>query len=163
MVYLGGTAPKANIELHDVQFVVGKSIEETYPKLRENWFGSPKGLHLDSYKQVLGADGYEIEIKSYPQSIEEKLYFVNLGGYKKDALPEIHEFGLFVARSNEEAKVKALNSLLKGVEQQHKDELFEVDDCLEMNSIDGNYIHLKPSTKTYNLAPDWFGYNVIGK
>ena len=30
-VYLGGRAPKANIELHDVVFVVGESIEQTYP------------------------------------------------------------------------------------------------------------------------------------
>ena len=32
-VYLGGSAPKANIELHDVVFVTGFSLEETYSKL----------------------------------------------------------------------------------------------------------------------------------
>ncbi|AHH47228.1 hypothetical protein X557_08060 [Francisella tularensis subsp. holarctica PHIT-FT049] len=30
IVYLGGSAPKANIELHDVQFVIADNIEGTY-------------------------------------------------------------------------------------------------------------------------------------
>jgi len=29
LVYVGGTAPGANIELHDIRFVVGQSMEET--------------------------------------------------------------------------------------------------------------------------------------
>jgi hypothetical protein len=37
-VYLGGSAPKANIELHDIQFVVGDKIEDTYEQLRNSWF-----------------------------------------------------------------------------------------------------------------------------
>lgn len=39
-VYLGGRADRCNIELHDVVFVVGSSIEETYPLLAKKWFGS---------------------------------------------------------------------------------------------------------------------------
>ena len=50
LVVLGGRANKANIELHDFRWVVGSKIEDTYPTLRRDWFGSPKGLHIDSYK-----------------------------------------------------------------------------------------------------------------
>ena len=45
-VYLGGRAPKCNTELHDVVFAVGASIEDTYDRLLELWFGSPEGLIL---------------------------------------------------------------------------------------------------------------------
>ena len=52
MVYLGGSAPKANIEVHDIQFVVADKIEDTYDQLKSNWFGNITGLHLDSYKEI---------------------------------------------------------------------------------------------------------------
>ena len=162
IVYLGGSAPKANIELHDIQFVVGDSIEDTYEQLRQNWFGAVKGLHLDSYKALKGADGYQISIQDRPQNFNKKLYFVNLGGYDKSKLNELHEFTLFVAADKTEAKEKAKQSLLKNSLHQHKDNLMEVDDCLEIGSIGGKYIHLTPSDEEYNLKPDWFGYKVIG-
>ena len=52
LVVLGGRAKKANIELHDVRWVIGSKIEDTYDTLRKDWFGSPKGLHIDSYKKI---------------------------------------------------------------------------------------------------------------
>ena len=58
MVYLGGMSLGANIEIHDVQFVAAQTIEDTYPLLRKHWYGTPKGLHLDSYKDLMGTDGY---------------------------------------------------------------------------------------------------------
>ena len=51
LVVLGGRAKKANIELHDVRWVVGSKIQETYDTLRNDWFGFSEGLHIDSYKR----------------------------------------------------------------------------------------------------------------
>ena len=62
LVVLGGRAEKANIELHDVRWVVGSKIEDTYDTLRKDWFGSPKGLHIDSYKKIKYIDGYKINL-----------------------------------------------------------------------------------------------------
>ena len=62
LVLLGGKAKKANIELHDVRWVVGSKIEDTYDTLRKDWFGSPKGLHIDSYKKIKYIDGYKINL-----------------------------------------------------------------------------------------------------
>ena len=62
LVVLGGRANKANIELHDVRWVVGSEIEDTFDALRKNWFGSPKGLHIDSYKKIRSIDGYKINL-----------------------------------------------------------------------------------------------------
>ena len=64
LVVLGGRAKKANIELHDVRWVVGSKIEDTYDTLRKDWFGSPKGLHIDSYKKIQHIDGHKIKIKN---------------------------------------------------------------------------------------------------
>ncbi len=163
MVYLGGMAPGANIELHDVQFVIGKSIEDTYPLLIEHWYGSPRGLHLDSYKELKGADGFEIELKEFPQNSELKLFFVNAGGYQRETLAEQHAFGLFVGKSETEVKNRALNTLLKDSMQQHKDDLFLVENHLLRTPGQKYFIHLKPSTNTFDLNPDWFGYRVIGE
>ena len=162
MVYLGGSAPKANIELHDIQFVIADKIENTYEQLRANWFGNTKGLHIDSYKEIKGADGHKISLQNESQSTEKNLYFVNLGGYQKDKLNELHEFALFVANSETEAKERAKNSLLQGASHQHKDNLMEVDDCLRISSIKGKHIHLHETSETFGLEPDWFGYQVIG-
>ena len=59
---LGGRARKANIELHDVRLVVGSKIEDTYDTLRKDWFGSLKGLHIDSYKKIQYIDGHKINL-----------------------------------------------------------------------------------------------------
>ena len=39
LILLGGRAEKANDELHDVRWVVGSKIEDTYDALRNDWFG----------------------------------------------------------------------------------------------------------------------------
>ena len=93
LVVLGGRAEKANIELHDVRWVVGSKIEDTYDTLRKDWFGSPEGLHIDSYKKIKYIDGYKINLINYEKDKRKKnqlvkknkakkyLWFVNLGGY----------------------------------------------------------------------------------
>ena len=46
LVVVGGRSPKANIELHDVRWVIGSKIEDTFDQLRNDWFGSYKGCLL---------------------------------------------------------------------------------------------------------------------
>ena len=161
IVYLGGSAPKANIEVHDVQFVVGDCIEDTYDELIERWYGNKKGLHIDSYKEIKGADGYSISLEQASSPNENNLYFVNVGGYRKDKLSEIHDFTLCVACNESEAKEKALNLLLKESLLKHRDNLIDVDDCVRITHVMGHYIHLQKSQESFDLIPDWFGYNVI--
>ena len=63
MVVLGGTAIKANVELHDVRWVIGSRIEDTFDVLRTDWFGCLEGLHIDSYKKIDYVDGYKINLE----------------------------------------------------------------------------------------------------
>src|SRR5690606_36946703 len=104
LVYIGGTAPGANIELHDVRFVAAARIEDTYTQLCQQWFGTVKGLHIDSYMAVNNIDGYKVSLQSEPQNTDIKLYFVNFGGYYPDKIAEQHDFMLCVAGSAAGAK-----------------------------------------------------------
>ena len=123
LVVLGGRAKKANIELHDVRWVVGSKIEDTYDTLRKDWFGSPKGLHIDSYKKIQYIDGYKINLinvenhKIEKKQLEKKikpkktLWFVNIGVYNPTSMQEKHEFGLVTASTKIEAKNLAKSKL----------------------------------------------------
>lgn len=162
MVYLGGRTPKCHIELHDMRFVAGNSIEDTYPTLREEWLGDVKGMHLDSYMEVRNIGGYQISLKETPFDGDLKLYFINMGGYDPNNLLELHQVGLFVARSENDAKKQAKSSLLVESIDQHKDDLYDIDDCFPLNKIDRYYVHLERGGKPQEQKPDWFGYNVIG-
>ena len=75
LVVLGGRAKKSNIELHDVRWVVGSKIEDTYDTLRRDWFGSPKGLHIDSFKKIKYIDGYKINLLNFEKDNLEKKHF----------------------------------------------------------------------------------------
>lgn len=163
LIYIGGRAGNANIELHDVRFVAGNSIEDTYDALREQWFGDPKSLHLDSYLRVTNVDGYEVQLRRESPAQDEKLFFINLGGYDPRDLAELHAFGLFVATSSGQAKTRAKQTLLVGADTQHKDDLYEVDDCLQLDSIEEYYVHLVRGGTKQEQKPDWFGYKPIGK
>jgi len=172
LVYLGGSAPGANIELHDVRFVVGDTIESTYPQLKQQWFGTVKGLHLDSYVHIHHVDGYRIElvkendISAAPPATDQRLYFVNFGGYFAGKIPEFHDFTLCVASSPQAAKQQGLVQVMKaglaGSVEPHKDDLWAVDDCLALDLIDGWRIQLVQDSQRQPLKPDWSGYEVIG-
>ena len=64
LVVVGGRSPKANIELHDVRWVIGSKIEDTFDQLRNDWFGSNNGLHIDSYKKIDSINGYRINLRN---------------------------------------------------------------------------------------------------
>ena len=72
LVVLGGRAKKANIELHDVRWGIGSRIEDTYDILRKDWFVSPEGLHIDSYKKIRYIDGYKINLINFEKDKIDK-------------------------------------------------------------------------------------------
>merc|ERR1711965_706091 len=115
LVVLGGRTASSHIELHDVRWVVGETIEDTIPRLRQQWFGLLSGLHIDSYKAIRHVDGYAIELidglanhnntrKTPSASMNDQLWFINLGGYDSNSLQERHQFGLVAAPSKHAAK-----------------------------------------------------------
>ena len=183
LVVLGGRAKKANIELHDVRWVIGSRIEDTYDVLKKDWFGTLEGLHIDSYKKICHVDGYRINLKnidfnnlkinkySGEKNSNKYLWFVNIGGYNPCSMQEKHEFGLVVASSSSEAKNKAKSKWLVGCKQKHKDDitvlknLTTLDDCELIKKIGNWEIELTSNNNSVeeNNHPDWYGYKRIDK
>ena len=83
LVVLGGRAEMANVELHDVRWVVGSKIEDTYDVLRKNWFGTLEGLHIDSFKKINYVDGYKISLKNIIIYMKFKKHFLSTYKNKK--------------------------------------------------------------------------------
>lgn len=163
-VYLGGRADRCNIELHDVVFVVGSNIEETYSLLAEKWFGNMNHFHIDSYFHLKNIDGYEIELSRNPSppNSSKKLYFINLGAYKPHEFTEYHQSAFYVAEDAPEAVRRAKSELCQGLQTIHKDDVvlldhvsqsFDVDDILEIGNVDEYYISLKPSSSEERTLP----------
>jgi hypothetical protein len=153
--------------------VIGETIEDTIKTLKSEWFGSKKGLHIDSYRKILHVDDMSVSVVHSPtmnNSLNEnKLWFVNLGGYLSQSMAEQHEFGIVVARTAQSAKAKAKQRWLNGMNQIHKDDLYKIDGnpiVDDLLPIDGNgrwHIQLSPSTGEVSAseAPDWTGYWLI--
>ena len=180
LVVIGGRIPKANIELHDVRWVIGSKIEDTFDDLRKGWFGTIDGLHIDSYKKIYSVDGYKIKLKKSQNKNSKsnifnkikdnkKLWFINLGGYNPKSMQEIHEFGLVVASTASDAKKIAKSKWLNGFKKKHNDDInclqsfSDVDDCKLIKNIKNWEIELiiediKSEQTNY---PDWFGYLII--
>ncbi|MTB66012.1 DUF1543 domain-containing protein [Providencia sp. wls1943] len=162
MFYVGGNAGKSNIEVHDVQFVAVNTPEEAWPLLRDAWFGDKDKIHVDGYADINWADGFDISLSKEQSDSEYKLYFINVGGYISSTLAELHEFDLFVAKNAQEAKQKAISQLLVNSQQQHKDNLKDVDDCLLLQKIGEYYIHLNKNKNGSKYQALWQGYLPIG-
>ncbi|MDN5925112.1 MAG: DUF1543 domain-containing protein [Xanthomonadales bacterium] len=140
---LGGSAPGAKTELHDVAFAVGSSLESVHQQLLDAWFGSPRGLHVDAWTCLDTVAGYRIQLAREPASNGLHLYFINIGGYQRGQFGEQHAWGFFGARNKAEAKALAKQGLLLGHEHTHKDDLYDIDDCLRVDDIDGWHVHLR--------------------
>lgn len=165
LVVLGGRVEGAQIEVHDVRFVAGATLDDTLPALRRQWFGRRRGLHIDSFMVVRQVGSFAVELRREPFEGLERLWFVNVGGYRPEQLAEEHSFGLVVAPTAEKAKRQALAGWLPGVQGRHKDDLRAleaVDDCLPLVVVEGWRVHLLPTTDPAPpQRPDWFGYRPI--
>ncbi len=147
MVMLGGGALKSNTELHDVVFVCGHDINETYPQLKDLWFGDQKGLHIDCWMRVDQVDGFDVVLFKKPCVEEKKLYFINMGAYQSGVFNEFHENRLLIANSIEQAKHLAKQqSMLTKMESLHKDYIHECQRLIELKQLNGWFIHLTKST-----------------
>ena len=177
IVVLGGRSLKSNIEIHDVRWVVGETIEDTFPELRKQWIGKKSGLHIDSYKCIKYVDGYKIIVSKSnkdslisPKKENLSLWFVNLGGYNPKKMYEEHEFNLIVSEKAIEAKKRARKNWETNLKDKHNDDhssisyLEEIDDLHSIRIKDWEInLILDPEERNEKLIPDWYGYMRIDK
>ncbi len=146
-IYIGGEHPDANIEVHDVRFVVAETIEATQDALRQQWWGKAGTLHIDCWSELTRADGYEIALRPEPFEGPERLWYVNLGGYDGVAFAEQHRNVFVVADDLTAAKSRAIRLAL-GWRDAHRDDIYEAEQAFALDAVDGAerlYVHLTPS------------------
>ena len=146
-IYIGGEHPGANIEVHDMRFVVAPGIEATYATLLAQWWGKEGSLHVDCWSEISQADGYEVSLRPEPFEGPERLYYVNLGGYDGVNFAEQHRNVFVVADSLPAAKARAIQRAADWTDA-HRDEMYEAEQAFALDAAaeaQRLHIHLTPS------------------
>ncbi len=131
-IYVGGDMPGSLIEQHDVRFAVAENIEDTFDALRRSWWGRPKSLHIDCWGALTEADGHAISLRPEEPDSDDKLWFVNLGGYDPAEFTELHKNVLVVAPTESKAMVRALRQV-EDWQGRHKDKIFEIENIYDVS------------------------------
>ena len=143
-ILVGGHHPKANVEIHDMRFCLGESLEATYDQLRESWWGTPGSLHIDAYAELSALDGHRIEIAEGAPAPNNgpKLYFINVGFYDAAEFGEQHAYRFMVGKTKPEIWKRALDSVENG-ESLHKDNFLDIDEIIDLSaSLSERGVHL---------------------
>ena len=149
--------------MHDVQFSVGETIEECYRDLQWKSVFSSDQLHIDAFLELKYIDGYEILLSHERKENELRLFFVNAGGYDVNKFWELHEIGFYIAKTSTEATQKALQVLCEWQDKKHRDDIYDVDDCIAIEQVQDYYISLIPTNKTQDFMPMYYGYGTFDK
>ena len=138
MVLLGCKPEGRHIEQHDVFFGIAENLAGLKSQMQEFW---PGKLHIDAWREVTLVDGYRITIVPKEQSEEQpdnKLYFINLGGYQPFKFEEQH-YMMLTVKPNRAAAIKEAKqtAFFKHNQATHVDDKYgvDVDDLYEIEEI----------------------------
>lgn len=98
MLLLGATVPGRYTEQHDIFFGIGSALNELVPAITASWPGAK--VHIDAWRLVNIVDGFTIKVvpkETVRDNPSLRLFFINLGGYKRDEFDEFHYKVLTVA------------------------------------------------------------------
>ena len=163
-IYVGGEVQGANIEVHDMRFVMAPSIADAHDELRRQWWGTPESLHIDCWAEIGHADGHDVFLRAEPAEGAERLYYVNLGGYDRSQFTEQHRNVFVVSTTIADAKRRAIEHA-RGWALPHRDDMYEAEQAFALDGDEGGarmHIHL---TRTAEVRPLRFKceYLPIGK
>lgn len=167
MIMLGCTPKGRLTEQHDMFFGIGTSLFDLKKDMVAFWPEAKGKIHLDAWQTITNVDGYSIEViaKNDKEKQEEKLFFINLGGYKENEFEEYHYKVLVVAKTKAEAIKKSKKTTFfkhcgfEGAGASHIDDKFgiDVDDIHRINDILSEETKLKfqlKITKSTNTVED---------
>lgn len=104
MLLLGCNPPGRYVEQHDVFFGIGSSMKDLVSAIKAFWPEAKKDLHLDAWREVTRVQNYVIRPRLKTEVAESqdalKLFFINLGGYRKGEFEEQHYKILIVAKDS---------------------------------------------------------------
>jgi|SRR5580692_7557897 hypothetical protein len=117
MLLLGCKPGGRFTEQHDIFFGIGSDLKSLVPHIRDYWQEGGEKLHIDAWREVTRVDSFQVDVvprtatvvsptaTSGPQS--QRLFFINLGGYKPDEFDEFHYKMIIAAPDKGEAIRKA--------------------------------------------------------
>jgi hypothetical protein len=176
MLLLGCRPKGRHTEQHDIFFGIGYELKDLIKEIKQFWPEAKGNIHIDAWREVTSVDGYNISISLLPSEtkITEKLFFINLGGYKENEFDEQHYTLLVVATDKLAAATKAKKTAfykhtsLKDSDHHHKalshiddkygidvDELYDIKDILSLASKEKYFIQITQgvnSTDAYYLG-----------
>lgn len=144
-MFLLGCKPEGrHTEQHDVFFAAGTSVKELVPAIRAFWPEGGEGIHIDGWREITGVNGHRVTVipAAALQSADpvngNRLFFLNLGGYKAGEFEEFHYKVLSVASDKNNATKEAKNTaFFKYLQQSHVDDKYgvDVDDIYDVEDI----------------------------
>jgi len=143
MILLGCKPPQRFTEQHDIFFGIGESLNALVPAIIDCWPEAEGKIHLDAWRKVSVVDGYDIRVIPKNQPLlsppqENRLFFLNLGGYKENDFEEYHYKLLVVAPNKATAIHQAKETaFFKHNTSSHIDDKYgvDVDDIYEIEEI----------------------------
>lgn len=158
-----GCKPKGRFtEQHDIFFGIANSLVDLVEEMKHFWPEAKGKIHIDAWKKITHINGFDIEVLPKEEKITphlEKLFFINLGGYKENEFEEFHYKVLTIAKSKATAIKNAKQSSFfkhfgfKGATS-HIDDKYgvDVDDLYDIQEILATQykqkfqLYIKPST-----------------
>lgn len=179
MIMLGCTPKGRNTEQHDVFFTIASAIAEVKSEVIDFWPEANGKIHLDAWREVTEVDGFHIEAVSVENTEVQnsnRLFFINLGGYRKNEFDEFHYKLLVIANDKAGAIKKAKETAFYkhtgfegapahlddkyGVDV---DELFEIQDVLS-DAVKSRFrLEIGPATTDLPKDEIHLGYMQLSK
>jgi len=178
MILLGCRPAGRNTEQHDLFFAIGRSLSDVKSDIIDFWKENNGKVHIDAWREVTAVDSYTIEVvnkQGAASSRKEKLFFINLGGYKQNEFEEFHYRMLTVATDKGTAIQKAkqtafyqhtgFEGAVSHIDDKYGvdvDEIYEIEDILSSHLKEKFNIRI---TKAKNTRADelHLGYLKIDK
>ena len=107
MLLLGSTPPGRHTEQHDTFFCIGTSLTELVPAMKAFWPEANGKIHIDAWREVTQVGEFSVRVvdRGAAGLPANRLFFINLGGYKRGEFEEYH-YKLIAAGADKGAAIK---------------------------------------------------------
>lgn len=143
MLLLGCKPEGRFTEQHDILFGIANEVKDLKSDIIASWPEAKGKMHVDAWRVVENVNGYAVEIAENIQTEETaRLFFINLGGYKRNEFDEFHYKMIIAAKDKGEAVQIAKQSAFYKHTQfdgatSHIDDKYgiDVDDAFEIADV----------------------------
>lgn len=150
-------------EQHDMYFGIAHELKDLIPNLIQFWPEAKGKMHIDGWREVSQVNNQDIIIiprADYKMQSSNSLFFINLGGYKKDEFEEFH-YKMIVASSDKASAIQIAKQTAffkhthfegapSHVDDKYGvdvDDIYTIDEILDASTKEKYAIQLSPSKK----------------